>query len=79
VPGGLVVGAERRKRGIAHRVLVAGASALDVALELRARRPFVVQRRRRHRLDRRAGRKLAWAGAGHDDPYFIAFADLHRL
>src|SRR5215207_3659145 len=68
--GGLVVRAERRKRGIAHRVLVAGASALDVALELRARRPFVVQRRRGHRLDRRGGRKLAWAGAGHDDYRF---------
>src|SRR5215207_8388482 len=71
--GCLIVRPERRKRGIAHRVLVAGASALDVALELRARRPFVVQRRRGDRLDRRGGRKLTRAGARHDAPYFIRF------
>jgi hypothetical protein len=69
-PGRFVVGAERCKRGIAHRVLVAGPSALDVALQLRARRPFVVQRRRGHRLHGRGGRKLARAGAGNDDPPF---------
>src|SRR5215213_7539155 len=58
---GLIVGAERREAGIEHRVLVPGAPAVDIALQL-CRGRTLGQGRLIHRPDRMGPRNVGLVG-----------------